>query len=37
VFARHDRVAAWLLVPLLAWVLFAAALNFAIWRLNPGA
>ena len=26
--------AAWLLVPYLAWVTFAAALNLAIWRLN---
>ncbi len=27
--------AAWLLVPYLGWVTFAAALNFAIWSLNP--
>ena len=33
-FARVDRVAAWCLVPLAAWVAFAAALNFSIWRLN---
>ncbi len=33
-FARHSRPAAWLLSPYLAWVTFAAALNFAIWRLN---
>ena len=26
--------AAWLLVPYLCWVTFAAALNFSIWRLN---
>jgi translocator protein len=33
-FARVSRLAAWLLVPYLAWVGFAAALNFTIWHLN---
>lgn len=33
-FHRLDRVAAWCLVPLAAWVAFACVLNFAIWRLN---
>ena len=31
---RLDRLAAWCLVPLAAWVAFAAVLNAAIWRLN---
>ncbi|MEA0762086.1 TspO/MBR family protein [Xanthomonas campestris pv. campestris] len=34
-FARHSRGAAWLLVPYLLWVSFAAALNYAVWQLNP--
>lgn len=33
-FGRVDRIAAATLVPLAAWVGFAAALNFAVWRLN---
>ena len=33
-FDRLDRIAAWCLVPLVAWVAFASALNIAIWRLN---
>lgn len=35
-FYRLRRRAAFLLVPYLAWVVFAAALNFAVWRLNLG-
>jgi|GEM_PF-228620 tryptophan-rich sensory protein len=34
-FARHSAVAAGLLVPYFVWVSYAAALNFAIWRMNP--
>lgn len=33
-FRPVSRTAAWLLVPYLAWVTFATALTFAIWRLN---
>ena len=33
-FWRVRRVAGVLLVPYLAWVTFAAALNFTLWRLN---
>lgn len=35
-FARVRKLAAWLLVPYLVWVAFAAALNWAVWRGNPG-
>lgn len=34
-FWRVRRAAALLLVPYLAWVIFATALNVAMWRLNP--
>lgn len=34
-FWPFSRLAAWLLVPYLAWVGYAGLLNFAIWRLNP--
>ena len=33
-FRSVSSAASWLLVPYLVWVVFAAALNFAIWRLN---
>jgi tryptophan-rich sensory protein len=35
-FQRLHSIAAYLLYPYLAWVTFAAALTFALWRLNPG-
>ncbi|RJQ35163.1 tryptophan-rich sensory protein [Candidatus Parcubacteria bacterium] len=33
-FAKISRIAAWLLIPYLLWVSFAAYLNAAIWILN---
>lgn len=33
-FRQIDRLAAWLFVPYLAWVSFAALLNASIWQLN---
>jgi tryptophan-rich sensory protein len=35
-FAPVSRLAAILLAPYLAWVTFAAVLNFTIWRMNLG-
>ena len=35
-FYRIRRAAAWLMVPYLAWVSFAAVLNYAVWQRNPG-
>ena len=36
VFWRVDHLAATLLLPYLAWVSFACALSWAVWRANPG-
>lgn len=36
-FARVRRVAAWLMLPYLLWLSFAAVLNLGIVRLNPNA
>lgn len=36
-FHHVTRAAAWLMVPYLAWVTFAAMLNAAFWRLNGRA
>ena len=33
-FYRLDRIAAWCLMPLAAWVAYASILNVAVWRLN---
>ncbi len=37
VFHPIDPLAAALLIPYLAWVTFAGALNLAVWRLNPSS
>jgi tryptophan-rich sensory protein len=37
VFARVRKAAAWLMVPYLVWISFAAILNFQIDKLNPDA
>ena len=34
-FGRFNRMAAFLLIPYLAWVTFATALNLTIWQNNP--
>ena len=36
-FGRLHRIAAMLLLPYLAWVGFATALTWSLWRLNPAA
>ena len=33
-FAKINNIAAWLLVPYISWVSFAAILNYTIWKLN---
>ena len=35
-FARVRSLAAWMLVPYIAWLSFAAALTWSIWQRNPG-
>jgi len=34
-FAKLSQLAAFLLVPYIAWVTFALLLNFSIWQMNP--
>ncbi len=36
-FARIRTIAAWLMVPYLAWISFAAVLTWRVGQLNPGA
>jgi benzodiazapine receptor len=33
-FFRSSKIAGWMMLPYLAWVSFAAVLNFTIWRMN---
>ena len=33
-FRRFSRMASWLMLPYVVWVMFATWLNFGIWRLN---
>lgn len=33
-FRKTDRAAAWLQIPYLLWVSFAAYLNYGVWQLN---
>ena len=35
-FWKHSRVAALMLLPYLAWISFAAMLNWRLWQTNPG-
>lgn len=35
-FWRVHKLAAYLLLPYLAWVSFASVLNYAVWQANPG-
>lgn len=34
-FFRMDRIAAFLLLPYLAWTTYAAVLTYSLWQLNP--
>jgi translocator protein len=33
-FAKINKLAAWLLVPYISWVSYAAMLNYTIWVMN---